>query len=145
MCWEASISNILMGLKNCLGHSCCSSTLLWSFSSVNSSLRALTLACTRTNACMHRIVIWACFRTLCPLTSACSLTNPFKARNARRAYTIQHVLYTISNLPYFKLDTINQKAYTIIKGIILCSTYLNIRFKYIFSLCKLVFFFNFWS
>eukprot|EP01018_Ginkgo_biloba_P022988 Gb_36299 [translate_table: standard] len=44
--------------------------------------RALTRACTRTSACMQRMVMLACFLTLCPLTNACSLTSPFRARKA---------------------------------------------------------------
>lgn len=70
-----------------------SSTWLCSLSCVNWSRRARTLACTRTNACMHRIVICACFLTLWPLTNACSLTNPFKARKALRAYNFIHIKF----------------------------------------------------
>ncbi|KAG5600753.1 hypothetical protein H5410_032123 [Solanum commersonii] len=55
----------------------------------NWSLRARTFDCTRTNACIHLIVICACFRTLCPLTSACSFTNPLRARKARLACKIR--------------------------------------------------------
>lgn len=48
---------------------------------------SLTLACALTRACMHRSVMFACFRTLCPLTKACSFTSPFKARSALLAFT----------------------------------------------------------
>ncbi len=44
--------------------------------------RARTWACTRTSACMHFRVIAACLLTMCPRTTACNRTRPFKARKA---------------------------------------------------------------
>lgn len=43
------------------------------------------LELTLTRACMHLNVIFACFLTLCPLTSAGSFTSPFNALGARFA------------------------------------------------------------
>lgn len=66
--WSLNIESMLL--------SCTESLLRWS----------RTRACTRAIASMHLRVIFARFRTLCPLTKACSFTSPLSARRALFAF-----------------------------------------------------------
>ena len=67
-----------------------------------------TLACTRTSACMHLRVIFACFLTLWPLTKACNFTSPLSARSALLAYTNTRS-YTVTQREMAKYSFFLQK------------------------------------
>lgn len=93
-------SNLMVCTSACFRRSAlvrCSSSTLWTAwpSTDIRTRRALTRACTRTRACMHRRVTAAFFLTCLPRTRAWILTIPFNALKARLAWTQIKVEYNL--------------------------------------------------